>query len=235
MEYSSLAHAILREFLPSMEGLQGMLDETYSPGRFDEKGPAPISKLHEDTWLMELYHGPTLAFKDLALQLLPRMMVASAVEAGEKQGILVLAATSGDTGKAALEGFADVPGTRVAVLYPEEGVSPTQKLQMITQQGNNVWVYALKGNFDDAQRQAKALQRDPDFALTLKESGWRTSSANSMNIGRLLPQIVYYFYAYGRLVGQSAIAAGDEVDFVVPTARRGWRRERSCRRRTSPW
>jgi len=221
LPYHKLAETILRPFLTEFDNLSAIVEETYAPGRFDEAGPAPVSRLDEDTSLLELYHGPTLAFKDLALQLLPRLMVESARITGENQGVLVLAATSGDTGKAALEGFADVPGTRVAVLYPVEGVSPAQKRQMITQKGNNVWVYALEGNFDDAQRQVKALQSEPDFHSFLAENGWRVSSANSMNIGRLLPQIVYYFYAYGRLVKEGSVSLGDKVDFVVPTGNFG--------------
>lgn len=221
LPYHQLAYAILQPFLEEFDRLETILEETYSPGRFEECGPAPVSRLDQDTYLLELYHGPTLAFKDLALQLLPRLMVESARIAGEDQGVLVLAATSGDTGKAALEGFAGVPGTGVAVLYPNEGVSPAQRRQMVTQPGKNVWVYALEGNFDDAQRQVKALQGDGPFLAALAEAKWRVSSANSMNIGRLLPQIVYYFYAYGRLVEAGRLALGEKVDFVVPTGNFG--------------
>ncbi len=221
LSYHQLAYAILHPFLEEFDRLEALLAETYSPGRFEACGPAPVSPLDSDTYLLELYHGPTLAFKDLALQLLPRLMVESARITGEGQGVLVLAATSGDTGKAALEGFAGVPGTRVAVLYPNEGVSPAQRRQMVTQPGDNVWVYGLEGNFDDAQRQVKALQGDGGFLSALKAENWRVSSANSMNIGRLLPQIVYYFYAYGRLVQGGSLTLGEKVDFVVPTGNFG--------------
>jgi threonine synthase len=221
LPYHQLAYAVLHPFLEKFDRLEALLEETYSPGRFEICGPAPVSRLDQNTYLLELYHGPTLAFKDLALQLLPRLMVESARITSEERGVLVLAATSGDTGKAALEGFADVPGTRVAVLYPNEGVSPAQRRQMVTQPGENVWVYALEGNFDDAQRQVKALQGDGPFLAALSEAKWRVSSANSMNIGRLLPQIVYYFYAYGRLVEEGLLALGEKVDFVVPTGNFG--------------
>ena len=217
MPYHKLAETILRPFLEEFDNLPTIVEETYAPGRFDEAGPAPVSRLDENTSLLELYHGPTLAFKDLALQLLPRLMVESARITGEDQGVLVLAATSGDTGKAALEGFADVPGTRVAVLYPVEGVSPAQKRQMITQKGGYSWVYAQEGTFYDAQRQVKAPQSAADFHSFLKENGWRVSSASSMDIRRLLHQLVYDCYAYGSLVQDGSSRLWGTVEFVEPT------------------
>ena len=189
--------------------------------RFDTPAVAPLSRLNDDTYLLELWHGPTCAFKDMALQLLPRLMTVSAQKVGEKREIVILVATSGDTGKAALEGFRDVPGTKMAVFYPENGVSPMQKLQMRTQEGRNVWVCGINGNFDDAQNGVKAIFTDRELADRLSENGVMLSSANSINWGRLVPQIVYYVSAYCDLLASEEIALGDKIDVVVPTGNFG--------------
>lgn len=186
---------------------------------FSDAEVVPIQKIGEGEYVMELFHGPTLAFKDIALQLLPRLM-SKALEASAKDA-LILTATSGDTGKAALEGFRDVPRTKIAVFYPNEGVSDMQKLQMTTQEGSNVYVGAIRGNFDDAQSTVKQLFGDPQFAEAAAERGMKLSSANSINFGRLAPQIAYYIYSYGRLVAAKEIEAGQEVNFVVPTGNFG--------------
>ncbi len=171
--------------------------------------------------LMELYHGPTLAFKDVALQVLPRLMSYALKEHGQKDKILVLTATSGDTGKAALEGFSDVESTAILVFYPQEGVSKLQKLQMITQEGKNTGVCAVKGNFDDAQTGVKMLFADEEFNKLMKEKGYSLSSANSINIGRLIPQVVYYVYAYIKAVEEGNIKDGEKINFCVPTGNFG--------------
>lgn len=186
---------------------------------FSDDEVVPIQKITEGEYVMELFHGPTLAFKDVALQLLPRLM-SKALEVSAKDA-LILTATSGDTGKAALEGFRDVPRTKIAVFYPNEGVSDMQKLQMTTQEGSNVYVGAIRGNFDDAQSTVKQLFGDPAFAGAAEERGMKLSSANSINFGRLAPQIAYYIYSYGRLVAAKEIEAGQEVNFVVPTGNFG--------------
>ena len=184
---------------------------------------APVTALGPGRYLLELYHGPTLAFKDVALQLLPHLMrmACARQEQLDAKGVLILAATSGDTGKAAMEGFSDVPGTRAAVYYPTQGVSAAQKLQMTTQRGDNVFACAIDGNFDDAQRGVKALFNDEGFLRTCAEKGWLVSSANSINIGRLLPQIAYYFWAYLELWRRGALRPGDPVRFAVPTGNFG--------------
>ncbi len=223
LPYHVLAEEILTPWLTDMrrEDIARMAVQAYAPGRFEAGMPAPGSALDGKTFLVELYHGPTLAFKDIALQLLPRLMVNAIRTQRVDEGVLVVAATSGDTGKAALEGFCDVEGTRVGVIYPQDGVSPAQRRQMVTQQGGNVWVRAIRGNFDDAQSAVKAIMGDPAMHMALRERGWRLSSANSINIGRLIPQIVYYFYAYGQLCRQGILAFGEPVDFVVPTGNFG--------------
>ena len=166
---------------------------------------------------MELSHGPTCAFKDMALQLLPRLMVASKRKLGDDRRVCILAATSGDTGKAALEGFRDVEGTQCVVFYPHDGVSPTQRLQMVTQRGNNVDVVAVRGNFDDTQRGVKRIFGDAEAKARVEAMGCELSSANSINFGRLAPQIAYYFSAYADLVARGEISLGDEIEFAVPT------------------
>lgn len=199
------------------EEMLSMTREAYAS--FADSEVIPIQKIAEGEYVMELFHGPTLAFKDVALQLLPRLM-RRALETS-KEDALILTATSGDTGKAALEGFRDVPRTKIAVFYPEEGVSDMQKLQMTTQQGQNVYVGAIRGNFDDAQSMVKKLFADLEFRRAAEERGMRLSSANSINFGRLAPQIAYYIYSYGRLVAAREIEAGQKVNFVVPTGNFG--------------
>ncbi len=186
---------------------------------FSDDEVIPIQKIAEGEYVMELFHGPTLAFKDIALQLLPRLM-SRALETSD-QDVLILTATSGDTGKAALEGFKNVPRTKIAVFYPNDGVSDMQKLQMVTQQGENVYVGAIRGNFDDAQSTVKKLFADARFHREAAGRGMKLSSANSINFGRLAPQIAYYIYSYGRLVAAKEIEAGQEVNFVVPTGNFG--------------
>lgn len=204
----------------SKKELDFAVRNAYGP-QFDHPKVAPLRKLGAGDWLQELWHGPTLAFKDYALQLLPRLMGPARQRQRMEEEVLILVATSGDTGKAALEGFADVPGMRIAVFYPSEGVSPLQKLQMVTQQGSNVAVFGVKGNFDDAQTSVKHMFADPALNEVLLARGFRFSSANSINWGRLAPQIVYYFSAYADLLAENAIQPGEKVNFVVPTGNFG--------------
>lgn len=221
MSYPERAAFVLGLYLTDFTGeeLLHMAREAYA--RFDENGVSPLKKLDDGTYVMELFHGPTLAFKDVALTLLPHLMTASARKSGEKRDIMILAATSGDTGKAALAGFADVPGTRCSVFYPKGGVSRAQELQMVTQTGGNVRVIAVEGNFDDAQRGVKRIFSDAEAAARLAERGCVFSSANSINFGRLAPQVTYYFSAYADLVKAGAIEAGEKIDFAVPTGNFG--------------
>ena len=185
---------------------------------FNSPAVCPVTPLGAD-WLLELYHGPTCAFKDVALQMLPRLM--SVARAGRGQNIMIVTATSGDTGKAALEGFADVPGTGVTVFYPDGKVSDIQHLQMACQRGANVAVAGIRGNFDDAQTQVKRIFASAEVNARLAEAGTVLSSANSINVGRLVPQVAYYVDAYAQLVQRGAIALGDEVDYCVPTGNFG--------------
>jgi len=188
---------------------------------FEDDDPAPLVKLDEGMYMLELWHGPTHAFKDIALTLLPYLLIGSKRVLGDNSETLILVATSGDTGKAALEGFKDVPGTRVVVLFPDDGVSSLQKLQMQTSAGENVKVFGIKGNFDDAQTAVKAIFADGSAADALKQYGVALSSANSINFGRLLPQIVYYFSAYADLVNGNQIKPGKKINFCVPTGNFG--------------
>ena len=199
--------------------LEQMVREAYLS--FDDSRVAPIAAIGEHEFVLELFHGPTLAFKDMALQMLPRLISYSLSAREAQRDILILTATSGDTGKAALEGFADVPRTRIAVFYPSGGVSHMQKLQMTTQQGHNTYVAAVRGNFDDAQTGVKRLFADPDFCEAVRERGYELSSANSINIGRLIPQIVYYIYSYAKMAGSGAISPGEKINIVVPTGNFG--------------
>ena len=189
--------------------------------QFDDAAVAPVKMLQDGTAVLELYHGPTCAFKDMALQMLPHLLTASLKKCGEEREVCILVATSGDTGKAALEGFADIPRTKIIVFYPENGVSDVQKLQMTSQSGENVLVSAVKGNFDDAQTGVKLIFGNEEFAEQLSQKGWFLSSANSINWGRLLPQVVYYFSAYCDLVNSGKVTLGDPVNFVVPTGNFG--------------
>ena len=188
---------------------------------FDVPEVVPVVPLGSEESVMELWHGPTMAFKDVALQMLPYLMRESLRLNSEDKQVYILVATSGDTGKAALEGFANVPGTRILVYYPAGGVSEVQRLQMVTQEGDNVDVCGVEGNFDDAQTGVKRIFTNHEMAKDLAERGYRLSSANSINFGRLLPQIVYYFSSYLRLVTAGTIACGDKINFCVPTGNFG--------------
>ena len=221
LSYEERAVRILRLFLTDYTEaeLRGCVERAY--GRtFDDVRRAPVRTVGE-LEVLELWHGPTSAFKDMALQLLPQLMSTARVKEGERDTILILVATSGDTGKAALEGFADTEGIRIMVFYPDGGVSPVQRLQMVTQTGANVSVVAVRGNFDDAQRGVKEIFGDAAMAEELADIHTKLSSANSINWGRLVPQIVYYFSAYADLLGERSIAAGDPVNFTVPTGNFG--------------
>ena len=221
--YPEKAKAILGEFLTDFtaEELSRCVDGAYASGKFDTENVAEIAKVGEKAYLLELWHGPTCAFKDMALQLLPRLLTVSAAKTQPGKEIVVLTATSGDTGKAALEGFKDVPGTKLLVFYPENGVSNMQKLQMTTQEGGNVAVCAIQGNFDDAQTGVKAIFTNPEVQARLEEKGQAFSSANSINWGRLAPQIVYYIAAYLDLAEQGEIDLGETVNVTVPTGNFG--------------
>lgn len=204
----------------SAEELTRCIEGAYG-SQWDTEAITPVSAIGED-WLLELFHGPTSAFKDVALQMLPRLMSVAREDAGVAgKNIMIVTATSGDTGKAALEGFKDVPGMGITVFYPEGKVSDIQRLQMVTQKGTNVAVCAVKGNFDDAQNAAKAIFANKDLARELAGKGTVLSSANSINIGRLAPQVTYYFDAYAQLVAKGAITQGQKVTFCVPTGNFG--------------
>ncbi len=223
MPYARRAREILKLYLEdfSLAEIEQAVNAAYGPDRFDDPAVAPLRPLDDSTWVLELFHGPTLAFKDMALQLLPHLTVLSARKNGESREVSILVATSGDTGKAALEGFRDVPGTSCTVFYPREGVSDVQRLQMVTTGGENTRVIAVKGNFDDAQTGVKELFSSEAFAEQMNRRGKVLSSANSINFGRLVPQIVYYFSAYADLVARRAVACGDPVNFCVPTGNFG--------------
>ena len=222
-DYADRAVSILKRYLEdfSIPEIEQAVRAAYSAERFDTPEIAPVKQLDDATWVLELFHGPTLAFKDMALQLLPHLIRLSAQKNGENREISILVATSGDTGKAALEGFRDVAGTSCTVFYPLDGVSDVQKLQMVTTGGNNTHVIAVKGNFDDAQTGVKELFASSEFISRMNGLGKTLSSANSINFGRLVPQIVYYFSAYADLVNKHAIAPGDSVNFCVPTGNFG--------------
>ena len=232
--FKATAYDVLSTLLDdySNEELTRCIEGAYGP-QWDTQAITPISAIGED-WLLELFHGPTSAFKDVALQMLPRLMSVAREDAGvagvagaagvtgaTSKNIMIVTATSGDTGKAALEGFKDVPGMGITVFYPEGKVSDIQRLQMVTQKGSNVAVCAVKGNFDDAQNAAKAIFANKDLAQELAGKGTVLSSANSINIGRLAPQVTYYFDAYAQLVAKGAISQGQKVKFCVPTGNFG--------------
>ena len=222
MSYPERTAFVLGKYLADDLGedyLKEICEKAYST--FTGNDPAPLVKVNGNLFVLELFHGPTCAFKDMALTVLPYLLKKSAEVTGIDDEILILAATSGDTGKAALEGFRDVKGTKVAVFYPDEGVAKMQRLQMCIQDGDNVFVSAVRGNFDDCQRAVKRLFASEDFNAQLKEKGVRLSSANSINFGRLAPQIAYYFSAYLDLMTSNQIEMGDEIDFVVPTGNFG--------------
>ena len=220
LSYQELAFTILRPFLDFTDEelfrcIQGAYDS-----KFDTPVIAPVVK-KEDALFLELFHGRTLAFKDMALSILPYFMKTAAKREGVEKEIVILTATSGDTGKAALEGFADVEGTKIIVFFPEDGVSPVQKLQMTTQEGKNTCVVGIHGNFDDAQSAVKGIFTDKELAQELDERGYVFSSANSINIGRLVPQVVYYFWAYLQAAKNGEIALGEQLNFTVPTGNFG--------------
>ncbi len=221
MSYVERAVCVLKAYLTefSEEEIGKMVSAAYL--RFDTQTVAPLHKLSDNVQVLELWHGPTLAFKDVALTLLPHLMKASARAAGEEREILILVATSGDTGKAALSGFEDVEGTACTVFYPKGGVSQAQRLQMVTQRGENTHVIAVHGNFDDAQTGVKRIFSDKKANEMLSERGVVLSSANSINWGRLVPQIVYYFSAYADMLAAGEIRMGDAVNFCVPTGNFG--------------
>jgi len=222
LPYGERAITVLSRFLTDFteDELRECVAKAYSKDKFNGF-PVPLRQVKSNVDVLELWHGPTSAFKDMALQILPLLLTRAVRKTGEQMKLVILVATSGDTGKAALAGFADIPGTEVIVFYPEDGVSNIQKRQMITQQGKNVHVIAVKGNFDDAQTGVKALFSDRALATELKENNCSFSSANSINWGRLVPQIVYYFSAYADAVKAGRIRAGDFVNFSVPTGNFG--------------
>ena len=221
--YNERAYFVLSKFLSDFteEELKKCIDSAYTKEKFETESIAPVYKLNDTTYFLELWHGPTCAFKDMALQILPHLLTTSMKKTNEDKEIVILVATSGDTGKAALEGFKDVAGTRIIVFYPDNGVSEIQKLQMVTQEGNNVSVAAVKGNFDDAQSGVKKIFTDTDYKNLLDRNQFKLSSANSINWGRLVPQIVYYFSSYAELVKNNEIEIGDKINVVVPTGNFG--------------
>lgn len=223
MTYAERAAHIMGHYLTDFtaEELGELSTRAYNSGRFDAPTCAPVHSLDGDMHVLELWHGPTCAFKDMALQMLPHLLTASLRKCGETREALILTATSGDTGKAALEGFCDVPGARIMVFYPRKGVSRAQELQMITQEGRNVSVYAVAGNFDDAQNGVKALFSNKLLAEKLANRGLFFSSANSINWGRLVPQIAYFFSAYCDLINSGRVRRGEPIHICVPTGNFG--------------
>jgi threonine synthase len=224
LPYGELATSVLGAFLDgfSREEVAACVASAYTVDKFGAAGPAPLRLLDSRTALLELWHGPTSAFKDIALQILPHLMTVARRKAGKAEDLVILVATSGDTGKAALEGFRDVAGTRVVVFYPEGGVSEVQRLQMLTQEGGNVHVLGVRGaDFDAAQSGVKAILADGSLRRGLSAKGLALSSANSINWGRLLPQVCYYFSAYGRLVAGGAVEWGGLANVAVPTGNFG--------------
>ncbi len=222
LSYIERARKVLSLYLTDFakEEIDADTDGAYSTGFTHEK-VAPLKNIHDNVNVLELWHGPTCAFKDMALQLLPYLLTGSAKRMSDGRETVILVATSGDTGKAALEGFKDVEGTRILVFYPSDGVSAVQKLQMTTQAGKNVGVCAIKGNFDDAQTGVKTIFTDPDVKKQLHDSNMTFSSANSINWGRLVPQIVYYFSAYADMIASGQIKNGEKINFTVPTGNFG--------------
>ena len=201
------------------EELRDCINKAYD-SKFDTKEIAPLVKA-DGAYFLELFHGSTIAFKDMALSILPHLLITSAKKNNVKNDIVILTATSGDTGKAALAGFADVKGTKIIVFYPKNGVSPIQEKQMVTQKGDNTYVIGINGNFDDAQTGVKNIFGDKELEKVMNNAGYQFSSANSINIGRLVPQIVYYVYAYARLIAKGEIKAGEKINAVVPTGNFG--------------
>ena len=223
MSYVDRAKNILSKYLTdfSDEELGSCVSNAYEAEKFGGENPVPTVKIGDDFYICELWHGPTCAFKDMALQILPHLLKVSIEKTGEKRTVVILVATSGDTGKAALEGFKNVDGTKIIVFYPDGGVSDIQRLQMVTQEGNNVSVAAIDGNFDNAQSGVKDIFGDKDFANELAQKGYVFSSANSINWGRLVPQIVYYFSSYLDMVAAGDVELGEKINFTVPTGNFG--------------
>ena len=221
MTYQEIAYTVMKEFLTDFteEELKSCIAKAYD-SKFDTEEIAPLAKV-EDAYYLELFHGATIAFKDMALSILPHLLTTSAKKNQVKNEIVILTATSGDTGKAALAGFADVEGTKIIVFYPKNGVSRVQELQMVTQKGDNTSVVAIHGNFDNAQSGVKAMFENKELEKELNEAGYQFSSANPINIGRLVPQVVYYVYAYAKLLQNEEIAEDEEINVVVPTGNFG--------------
>lgn len=221
MTYQQVAYEVMKLFLTDFteEELKSCINKAYDD-KFDTEVIAPLTEAG-NAYYLELYHGATIAFKDMALSILPHLLTTSAKKNHVKNEIVILTATSGDTGKAALAGFADVEGTRIIVFYPKNGVSPIQEKQMVTQKGANTYVVGIHGNFDDAQTGVKNLFGDVELAKELDAAGFQFSSANSINIGRLVPQIVYYVYSYAMLLSQDRIKNGEAINVVVPTGNFG--------------
>lgn len=219
--YQEIAFAVIHSFFTDYTEaeIQHCVNGAYDK-KFEASEIVPVVKAGE-AYFLELYHGKTAAFKDMALSILPYLMTTAMKKEKEDKKIVILTATSGDTGKAALEGFADVPNTEIIVFYPSEGVSQVQERQMITQEGDNTHVFAIRGNFDDAQTGVKKIFNDNDFAEELAKTGCKLSSANSINIGRLVPQVAYYVYAYAKLLEKGEVKAGDKINIVVPTGNFG--------------
>ena len=219
--YKDIAYEVLKLFFTdySADELKGCIDRAYD-SKFDTDIIAPLVK-HDGQYFLELFHGPTIAFKDMALSILPQLLITALKKNDIKEEVVIMTATSGDTGKAALAAFADVPGTKIIVFYPKGGVSRVQELQMVTQKGANTRVVGVKGNFDDCQSGVKKMFGDPELASGLASKGYRFSSANSINIGRLFPQVAYYVYSYVKMVEAGEINDGDLLNFSVPTGNFG--------------
>jgi threonine synthase len=221
LDYKETAYEVMKLFLTDFtsEELKNCIEKAYD-SKFDTEEIAPLVKA-DGAYYLELFHGSTIAFKDMALSILPHLLTTSARKNQVKKDIVILTATSGDTGKAALAGFADVEGTKIIVFYPKDGVSPIQEKQMVTQKGDNTYVVGIKGNFDDAQSGVKAMFNNKELAKVMDEAGYQFSSANSINIGRLVPQIVYYVYAYARLLADGELEKDEKMNVVVPTGNFG--------------
>ena len=221
MSYQEVAYEVMSRFLTDYteEELKYCIEHAYDE-KFDTKEIAPLVKV-DDAYYLELFHGSTIAFKDMALSILPYLLTCAAKKNNVSNDIVILTATSGDTGKAAMAGFADVEGTKIIVFYPKDGVSPVQEKQMVTQKGDNTYVVAIRGNFDDAQTGVKKIFNDEAMKEELAKAGYQFSSANSINIGRLVPQVVYYVYAYATMFKQGEITEGEKINVVVPTGNFG--------------
>ena len=221
MSYQETAYEVMKQFLTDFteEELKNCIAKAYDE-KFDTKEIAPLVK-KDEAYYLELFHGKTIAFKDMALSILPHLLTTSAKKNQVKNEIVILTATSGDTGKAALAGFADVPGTKIIVFYPKNGVSPIQEKQMVTQKGANTFVVGIHGNFDDAQTGVKKMFGDKELAAQMDAAGYQFSSANSINIGRLVPQVVYYVYAYAKMYANGEVAKDEKINVVVPTGNFG--------------